>query len=139
MTEPLFVDTNIVMYAVGAEHPYRRPCQAALQRIVDEELPAVVNCEVHQEILHRYLSLGLPDKARMTSRKLETLIPTTLPVTMADVSQAREMSKRYPALAARDLIHVAVMLNHGLKRILSTDAHFDQVKEVEHIDPRDFK
>jgi hypothetical protein len=31
-----------------------------------------------------------------------------------------------------------VMLENGLSRILSTDAHFDQVSEVERIDPRDF-
>jgi hypothetical protein len=41
-------------------------------------------------------------------------------------------------LKARDLIHAAVMLENGLSRILSTDAHFDQVSEVERIDPCDF-
>ena len=138
MSDPIFVDVNVVMYAVGAEHPYRRPCLDSLDRIVNDELPAVVSSEIHQEILHRYLSLGLPDKARQVSIKLETLIPTALPVTMADVRHARKLSERYPTLKARDLIHVAVMLENGLARILSTDAHFDQVSEVERIDPQDF-
>jgi predicted nucleic acid-binding protein len=138
MSDPIFVDVNVVMYAVGAKHPYRRPCLDSLDRIVNDELPAVVSSEIHQEILHRYLSLGLPDKARQVSTKLETLIPTALPVTMADVRHARKLSECYPILKARDLIHVAVMLENGLSRILSTDAHFDQVSEVERIDPRDF-
>jgi predicted nucleic acid-binding protein len=72
------------------------------------------------------------------SIKLETLIPTALPVTMADVRRARTLSERYPTLKGRNLIHVAVMLENGLSRVLSTDAHFDQVSEVERIDPRDF-
>jgi predicted nucleic acid-binding protein len=138
MSEPIFVDVNIVMYAVGAEHSNRRPCQASLNRIVNEKLPAMVNSEIHQEILHRYLSLGLPDKARQVSIKLETLIPTTLPVAMSDIRRARRLSEHYPTLKARDLIHVAVMLEHGLSRILSTDVHFDQVSEVERIDPQGF-
>ena len=138
MNESIFVDVNVVMYAAGAEHPNRQACQAALNRIVNEEQPAAVSSEVHQEILHRYLSLGLPDKARQVSIRLETLIPTILPVTIADIRRARTLSERYPALTARDLIHVAVMVENGLSCILSTDAHFDQVSEVKRLDPRDF-
>ncbi|OQY22237.1 MAG: hypothetical protein B6I34_06180 [Anaerolineaceae bacterium 4572_32.1] len=138
MGEPIFIDANIVMYAVGTEHPYRRPCQDSLNRIVNDKLPAVVSSEIHQEILHRYLSLGLPDKARQVSIKLEAIVPTALPVTMADVQRARKLSERYPALKTRDLIHTAVMLENGLSRILSTDAHFDGVSEVKRIDPREF-
>lgn len=138
MSEPIFIDVNVVTYAVGAEHPHRRPCQAALGRIVNNKLPAVVSSEIHQEILHRYLSLGLPDKARQISIKLETLIPTALPVTMANVRRAGKLSERYPSLKARNLIHVAVMLENGISRILSTDTQFDQVSEVERVDPQDF-
>jgi len=138
MNDLIFVDVNIIMYAVGAEHPYRRPCLDSLDRIINHKLPAVVSSEIHQEILHRYLSLTLPDKARQVSVKLETIIPTTLPVTMADVRRARKLSEHYPALKARDLIHVAVMLENGISRILSTDTHFDQVREIQRIDPREF-
>ena len=138
MPDPILVDANIVMYAVGAEHPYRRPCLDGLSRIVEESLPAVVSSEIHQEILHRYMALGLPDQARQVSIRLETIIPVALPVTMADVRRARSLSARYPELKARDLIHVAVMLENGISHILSTDTHFDQVDEVQRIDPRDF-
>ena len=57
---------------------------------------------------------------------------------MADVRQARRLIERHPTLAARDLIHVAVVLENSLSRILSTDAHFDQVSEVERLDPQEF-
>jgi predicted nucleic acid-binding protein len=118
MSEAIFVDANIIMYAVGAEHPYRQSCQASLTKIADEQVYALVSSEIHQEILHRYLSLGLPDKARQISIKLETLIPVTLPVTLADIHQSRKLIKHYAKLKSRDLIHVAVMLNHGISRIL---------------------
>jgi predicted nucleic acid-binding protein len=137
MSSAFFVDSNIIMYAVGAEHPYRRPCLDALDRIVQESLPAVVSCEIHQEIVHRYLSLGRDQMARQVSTKLETLIPTTLPVTLSDIHRVRQLAERYSALKARDLIHAAVMLENGLSRILSTDCHFDQMTEIERIDPRD--
>jgi uncharacterized protein len=139
MTEAFFVDSNIIMYAVGAEHAYRAPCLAALERIVREDLPAVVSSEIHQEILRRYLSIGLADQAVEVSQRLETVISTTLPVTLADVRRARQLAGGHPGLGARDLLHAAVMLENGLTRILSKDRHFDQVAEIERIDPHDFR
>ncbi len=45
---------------------------------------------------------------------------------------------RCPGLHARDYIHIAVMLNNGLTRILSADVHFDLVDEIERIPPEQF-
>ncbi len=67
-----------------------------------------------------------------------TLIPRVLPVTQADIKRTLKLVPKYPALKARDLIHVAVMLENGITHILSTDRHFDQVSQVERIDPHDF-
>ena len=88
-------------------------------------------------MLHRYLSIDLPDKVQEISTKLETVIPATLPVTLADIRRVRELAEHYPGLSARDLIHAAVMLENGLTRILSTDRHFDRLTEIERVDPHD--
>jgi predicted nucleic acid-binding protein len=138
MSSAFFVDSNIIMYAVGGEHPYRDPCLGILDRIVQESLAVVVSTEIHQEILHRYSSLGLGQMARQVSAHLETIIPTALPVTLADIRRVRQLAERYPAFKARDLVHAAVMLENGLSSIISTDRHFDQMDEIERIDPRDF-
>jgi predicted nucleic acid-binding protein len=138
MNKPIFVDSNIIMYVVGSEHPLRQPCRDVLTRIVAGQVQAVVSCEIHQEILHRYLALGLPKEADQVSEKLEIAIPHALPIIMQDIAQARQLMKQYPTLPARDLLHVAVMLNHGINQILSADAHFDQVGEIERLDPVSF-
>lgn len=138
MNKPIFVDANIIMYVVGEEHPLRQPCQDALARIAGGQVQAVASCEVHQEILHRYTALRHPEKARQVSQKLEIAIPHALPITMQDIARARQLMKRYPTLPARDLLHAAVMLNHDITQILSADAHFDQMEEVERLDPVSF-
>ncbi len=135
--QPLYVDANIPMYAAGRDHPYRGACLAILRHIARGTVEAVTSAEVHQEILHRYLSLRRPEQAREVSRSLQTIVPATLPVTLADVERARTLSLDYPQIAARDLIHVAVMLNNGLTQILSVDKHFDAVIEVRRISPDD--
>ena len=85
-----------------------------------------------------YPRIGFPDKAREVSTKLETVIPASLPVTLADIRRVRQLAERCPGLKARALIHAAVMLENGLTHILSTDRHFDRLAEIERIDPHDF-
>jgi len=137
-SEPVFVDANVPMYAAGADHPYRAPCTRVMAQVLRGELRAATSVEVHQEILHRYLSLGVGEKARTVSQDFEALVPEILPVTMADFIRARSFSFTYPSVSARDLVHVAVMLNHGLTAVVSADRHFDQIAEITRLDPMIF-
>jgi len=137
MTSPelLMLDSNIPMYAAGEEHPYRTPCRRVLERIVAGELEAVTNVEVHQEILHRYISLGLAAKGREVSQDFGYLVPRVLPVSLEEIELARDLSARYPGLPARDLVHLSVMLNHGIEVVVSADRHFDRCSEIRRLDP----
>ena len=132
---PVFVDANIPMYSAGKEHPLQAACRQAMTYIGQEIVDVVTDVEVHQEILHRYLSLNLSEQARQVSFYFQQLVPVILPITLDDLMRARDLSAIYPTLPARDLIHVAVMLNHGLARILTADTHFDAVSEIERIPP----
>ena len=60
----VFIDTAIVMYAAGADHPLRDPCRRIIDQISDGSLDAVTSTEVIQEILHRFVSSGRPNRAR---------------------------------------------------------------------------
>lgn len=106
--------------------------------IAQEAVEAVTSTEVHQEILHRYLSLGRAEDARSLSKALQSIVPRTLAVDLADIVRARDLSILYPAVSARDLIHTAVMLNHGITCILSVDQHFDSIREVVRLSPEIF-
>lgn len=126
------------MYAAGRDHPHRGPCLSVLKRAAIGQLDAVTSAEVHQEILHRYLSLRLRPMAQTVSSDFQDAVPDVLPVRIEDIAQARHLSVRYPTLPARDLIHAAVMLNNGLSRIISADHHFDGVEGIRRIDPLAF-
>ena len=55
-----------------------------------------------------------------------------LPLTINEYRRAREVMLRY-SLNPSDALHVAVMLNNSIRRILSEDTDFDRVKEVERV------
>lgn len=133
-----FLDTNILMYAAGAEHPLREPCRQALARAVDRSASLVVDAEVLQEILHRYFAIRRPDLARTVYRATVKLVDEVLPVLESSTERALVLLEEHPGLSPRDAVHVATMEERGLTRILSTDRHFDLVERVERVEPGEF-
>lgn len=130
----IFVDANIPMYAVGAGHPLKAPCLRVMSLLAEGMLPAITNAEVLQEILHRYLALGRRDFGTELVRRFGSMLPI-IPVTGDDVVLAAELAPQHPGLAARDLVHVAVMLHNHLDTIVSADAHFDGIPGIRRLAP----
>ena len=133
--KPLFLDTNILMYAVGKDHPNRESCREALRRIEADDLTVVTSVEVLQELLHRYRSLGQPDLATTIYRAAKDLCEEILAVTEEDLDQAHEILQAHASISVRDAVHAATALRHGIRSILSTDRHFDDLPEVTRLDP----
>ena len=131
----VFIDTAVVMYAAGADHQLKEPCQRILTRVADGGLDAVVSVEVVQEILHRFMALRRPEQGASIARDTLDLFAPVLPVTHAVMRRMPELVEAYPDLAARDLVHVATCLQEGIGEIVSPDRGFDRVAEIRRIDP----
>jgi uncharacterized protein len=131
----VFIDTAIVMYASGTEHPLREPCQRLLEEVADGRLEAVTSVEVVQEILHRFTALRRPGVGATMAQATLDLFAPVLPITHAVMRRMPDLIERYPGLAARDLVHVATCLEEGIADIVSPDRGFDSVPEINRIDP----
>lgn len=135
MTQACFLDANIIMYALGKEHPLRNRCRKYLEKIKTGDLTVVTNTEVLQEILHRYFSLRMPVLAEEAYHAVKTMSKDVYPVTVSEVDRALVLLKEFPSINSRDAIHVATMLNKGIKKILSTDPHFDGIHGISRMKP----
>ncbi len=136
--ETYFLDTSILMYAAGQQHPLREPCRSSLRAAVKLGLKLVTDAEVIQEILHRYFSLHRPDTARTVYASAVGLCEEVFPVYEKHTRRALELLLDHTRLSARDALHVATMEGQGIRLLLSTDGDFDGLQQVERIDPRDF-
>jgi predicted nucleic acid-binding protein len=134
----IFVDTSIVMYAAGGDHPLQAPCRRIVDAIGDRSISATTSAEVIQEILHRYLSIGRAAGGHALAEQTLDLFAPVLPITHALMRRVPDLAKRYPALAARDLVHVATCVHEGIAEIVSTDRGFDSVREIRRIPPEEF-
>lgn len=134
----VFVDTNVLMYAAGGDHPLRDPCRAVVDRVSTRSIQGVTSVEVVQEILHRYLAINHAEGGIALAEQTLDLFAPVLPLTHALVRRIPELARRYPTLSARDLIHVATCIHEGITDIVSTDGAFDTVREIRRIAPEEF-
>lgn len=116
----IFVDTNVVMYAVGRAHPLRAEAQAFFEQGAERGDHLVTSAEVQQELLHAYLSVGRTatlDAALTLTQSLAEVWP----VETDDVLHARNLVTRHPGLGSRDLIHLACCQRRGAARLQTYD------------------
>lgn len=138
MTTPtLFVDTNVFMYAVGADHPLKAPCVSLLEAVARGRAHAVTSVEVLQEILHRYSALGMRERAVDVSSSLLELVPEVLAVTRDDIAATVALHREHGSVPSRDIVIVASMRRQGIDHIVSADRHFDRFRDIIRIDPTD--
>lgn len=133
---PVFLDTNIAMYAAGREHPLREPARRVIRSVVTGALDAFTDAEALQEVLYRYLRSGEPESAFAVFDSFHQLMAgRVLPVDVEDFVRARVLAEAYPTLSPRDYIHWAIMLRHDIRVMLSADRHFDGIEGITRVDP----
>ena len=131
----ILVDSNILMYAAGSEHPCKQPSVAWLERVASGEIEATVDAEVLQEILHRYRALRRWSEGRRVYDLTRTIFPVVLPIDSDVLDRARSTMDLHSGLMARDALHAAVVELHDLDGICSYDQDFDILEGLRRIQP----
>lgn len=140
----LFLDANIPTYAAGRSHPLKEPCKEVLVLAARRPDAFFTNAEVLQELLHRYLTFKRLQHGKRVVEDFAAVMEGSVEGVLAeDVLLACRLAERYAAgpgpggLAARDLLHAAVMLRDGSTRIVTADKDFDGLVEagIERLDP----
>ena len=129
----IFVDSNIAMYLIGADHPNKGMARGLLERAVLDNESLTTDVEVLQELLHRYLAINRRDAIGPAWEAIVGVIDVIHPVEREDVDRARRLLGAASTLSARDALHVSNMQRHGITRILSFDAAFDGILGIERI------
>jgi predicted nucleic acid-binding protein len=139
----LFLDANVPTYAAGRDHPLKEPCKEIVGLAARYPHAFFTNAEVLQEMMHRYLSSGRFATGKQAIVDFSVVMRGAVEaVTATDVERALELAGEYATqpgsgLAARDVLHAAVMLRIGARKIVSADRDFDELEAegIERLDP----
>lgn len=120
----IFIDSNIPMYIIGSDHPYKIDARRMLEEAAVSGISLVTDAEVYQEILHRYKAINRLDSVQPAFELLHSIADEVYPVEKSEVIRAKDIVLGYPNLSARDAIHVAVMLRREISTVMTFDKGF---------------
>jgi predicted nucleic acid-binding protein len=129
----IFLDSNVLVYLIGAPHPNRDLAVAAIDRLVRSGERMVTSAEVMQELLHLFSRRPASAALQQALNALRGLADEIYPVEAEDVDRAHAVWRAHSGLSSRDALHVAVMQRRGVKRILSYDRDFDRIATIERV------
>jgi uncharacterized protein len=129
----ILVDSNVPMYLVGAPHRHKIDSQHALERLIALRERLVTDAEVLQEILHRYVAIDRRDAIQPAFDAILGVVDDVLSIDKQVAERAKAIVLARHRMSARDAIHLAIMEQHGIQRILSFDAGFDGLPGIERL------
>jgi uncharacterized protein len=131
----IILDTTVLVYAKGDDHPLRGPCRELIAAIGGGAVEATTTVEVIQEFVHvRARRRGRRDAAQLGQDYTELLAPL-LSAGHEDLRRGLEMFSELEALDAFDAVLAAAALGSGASTLVSADRAFGSVKQLEHVIP----
>ena len=131
----ILLDTTVLVYAKGQDHPLRDPCRALIAAVADRQLEATTTVEAIQEFVHvRARRRGREDAAALGRDYAELLSPLLAP-SADDLEAGLALYERNGALGAFDAVLAACGARAGAQALVSADAAFAGLAEIAHVIP----
>ena len=133
----IVLDTTVLLYAKGAEHPLREPCRTLLEAVSAGAVLATTTAEVLQEVMHvRARRRGRADAASLARDYADMLAPL-LPVGEDALRRGLTLFERHPRVEAFDAVLAAASMDADAQALVSADAAFAEVAGLTHLTPDD--
>jgi len=132
----IVVDTTVLVYAVGAEHPLREPCRQIVIAVRDQRLEGTTTAEVVQEFAHvRARRRGRDDAAGLAMEFVDLLSPLLI-IEDEHLRAGLDLYRQNSRLGAFDAVLAAVAVGAGAHALVSADVGFAEVRGLRHVVPR---
>jgi uncharacterized protein len=134
----IVLDTTVLVYAVGIDHPLRDPCRAIVAAVGDRTVSATTTVEVVQEFAHvRARRRGRADARRLAASYVDLLSPLIAP-DEDDLLAGLELFATNERVGAFDAVLASIARRRDhLAAIVSADRAFAELDGIDHVDPAD--
>ena len=130
----IVLDTTILLYAVGGNHPLRRSSVRLIEAIRDGRVRATTTVEVIQEFAHVFARRRDRGDASRLARAWAALLTPLISTTRDDLEQGLTLYERIPSLGAFDAVLAAAALAREAEALVSADRAFEVVSGLRHVD-----
>lgn len=132
----ILLDTTVLVYAVGGDHPLRAPCRRVIEEVGKGDIAATTTVEVIQEFAHvRAHRRGRTDASALSRHFIDLLTPLVQP-DESDLARGLAIFERHDALGSFDAVLAAIVLERDhLSGLMSADRAFSAIPGLDHLDP----
>lgn len=131
----IVVDTTVLTYAVGREHPLREPSRRLVEAVRMGRVHATTTVEVIQEFAHIRSRRHPRREAVALSRDYTELLAPLLVVERDQLESGLALFERHAALGAFDAVLAATALANDAEALVSADSGFAAVPRLSHVAP----
>jgi predicted nucleic acid-binding protein len=123
----IVLDTSVLVYAVGGDHPLRDPSRRVIDAVAKGLLRATTSAEVVQEFAHvRAQRRPRADAVRL-ARSFRDLLSPLLAVVEEDVEAGLQLFQKHERLGAFDALLAAAALREQADGLISGDVAFGAI------------
>jgi uncharacterized protein len=131
----IVLDTTVLVYAVGEEHPLRDPCRKLVESIANGTILATTTIEVIQEFTHvRARRRDRKGAAELARDYIELLSPLLI-VEETDLREGLRLYEEGTGFGSFDAVLAAAARAAGAEALVSADAGFSGIAAVRHVVP----
>ncbi len=131
----IVLDTTVLVYAKGTDHPFRDPCRELIAAIAEGTVQATTSVEAIQEFAHVRARRRSRADAAAIGRDYAELLSPLLEVTRDHLREGLDLFERNERLGAFDAVLAAAAAQSGASALVSTDTGFDDFADVPHVTP----
>jgi uncharacterized protein len=131
----IVLDTTALVYAKGIDHPLREPCRELVAAVAERRVAATTTAAVIQEFVHVRARRRDREEAAALGRDYAELLSPLLAVTHEDLVRGLAWYEAVERLGAFDAVLAAAAAGAGARAVVSADAAFGELGEIEHVVP----
>jgi predicted nucleic acid-binding protein len=132
----IVLDTTVLVYAKGADHPLRAPCRELVEAIAEGAVQATTSVEVIQEFVHVRARTRSRQDAAATGYDYAELLSPLLNVTREDLQRGLALFERSDRLGTFDAVLAAAAMASNASALVSADIAFATLAtELPHVVP----
>jgi uncharacterized protein len=131
----IVLDTTVLVYAVGADHPLREPCRQLIGAIAGGMILATTTIEVIQEFTHvRARRRDRKDAADLARDYIELLSPLLI-AEETDLREGLRLFEEGTGFGSFDAVLAAAARAAGAEALVSADTGFSAIAAIRHVVP----
>ena len=130
----IVVDSAVLVYSAGGDHPLRQPCQAVIEAAATGRVEARTTIEVIQEFAWVFAARRPRSDAVARARSFAVILSPLLQPGDDDLEAGLSIFESTPALGSFDAVLAATAIREDAV-LVSPDAGFGAVPGLRYLDP----